>query len=1116
MVKTPEVKINLAQTFTDRMSGGAFVYRAAEGHELLYANQNMVHLFECDTYEEFAEFVGNSFDGIVNASQLQSVQKEIDFQIYESQNAYDHIFYHIRTKKGNVRLVEDYGTLVSDEKEGDLFYVFVVSREFEIASSELDRVTGLYGKARFVNYVKSMNDRAVHLQLNEAEYAIVYINLVNFKLLNINKGIAEGDACLMIMAEILSAIYDDAFISRLSDDHFAIFTDAYKAKERTEAASRMFREKYGNRQNIQSKYGIVRFTPDIHFDVEGTLSQAKVACDFIKYDYKTDIVEYSEELAKQRRMEEYVLGKLDEALEKEWIQVYFQPVVRSLTQQLCGLESLARWIDTEVGFLPPGEFIETLEKNRKIHKLDCYVVEKVCEQINYRVRHQLPMVPVSVNFSWLDFSSCDMLSEVERCVEKYDVPRDFLHIEITESMIATDEALMSEVIRKFRGAGYEIWMDDFGSGYSSLTILKDYEFDMLKFDMRFLTPFTEKARDIVRSTTTMAKDIGIKTLAEGVETKEQLDFLRSIGCGKIQGYYYGKPEPIESMFAHLEEKKITIEKRQWRHFYDMASFYARYTESPLEIVEDNGTTFRTLFMNEAYRKQILQTEMSLEEIDAHLYRPGTALMRKYRAFADLAEESGNTETIYYTIGSNYLRFRARTISEYEGHHILKGEIYNITADQNQKDTERLDRKLRGLNGLFEVVHLLNVENESMIPLIGRFQYLDAQTGMDVNKGNQKFVQDFVYPSQREAYLEFLNPKTIAERVGCSKRGTLMKLFKIRQNDGSYQWREIYLMEISATGGKEYLFCIKMHQDSFQDDKKSEVDLTHIISEEGKEQETILEYANLWDNMVWNAQLKFFWKDEKRRFRGVSQSFLDFYGFKSQDEVIGKTDEEMGWHVDNLPYQNDEWEVLRNGKRVINALGQCIVRGVVHNIVANKMPVYGNGKIVGLVGYFMDYDEARYGEEEQLLNYRIDAITKLMSPHAFMDALIDYSTQFNEHNRNYGMIVLQNVKHDRITETLGTELGKKLLAKMGQMIVEVAGKTCAVTRVKESTFIMLTYANSWIELETIASKLKKAMEEIHEVDGVSVTIRVEVATKMRTDEGVTDENIYQRTLEKIMG
>ena len=130
--------------------------------------------------------------------------------------------------------------------------------------------------------------------------------------------------------------------------------------------------------------------------------------------------------------------------------------------------------------------------------------------------------------------------------------------------------------------------------------------------MRFLTPLTEKSKSIIKSVVTMAKDIGMKTLAEGVETEEQLEFLKEIGCGHIQGYYYGKPEPIEDVFRHLDENGIKNEKIEWSRFYQAAGFNARATEIPLEIIEDDGQNFRTLFMNHAYRDQIFSSILSFE------------------------------------------------------------------------------------------------------------------------------------------------------------------------------------------------------------------------------------------------------------------------------------------------------------------------------------------------------------------------------------------------------------------------------------------------------------------------------------------------------------------------
>ena len=256
-----------------------------------------------------------------------------------------------------------------------------------------------------------------------------------------------------------------------------------------------------------------------------------------------------------RLIAEYVIKNIDAALENDWIKVYYQPVIRTLTGQLCGAESLARWVDPEFGFLSPDKFIGALEASRQIHKLDCFIVNKVCSDISERINNGLDGVPVSVNFSRLDFEATDMLKVLEDAIAKYDIPKDYIHVEITESMIVSDADLMRRVIGSFRDAGYEVWMDDFGSGYSSLTLLKDYYFDTLKLDMDFLKSFTDRSKSIMTSTITMAKDINIMTLAEGVETAEQLEALKQMGCDIIQGYYLSKPLPIND-FEELIEKEL--------------------------------------------------------------------------------------------------------------------------------------------------------------------------------------------------------------------------------------------------------------------------------------------------------------------------------------------------------------------------------------------------------------------------------------------------------------------------------------------------------------------------------------------------------------------------------
>ena len=219
-------------------------------------------------------------------------------------------------------------------------------------------------------------------------------------------------------------------------------------------------------------------------------------------------------------LKQYIIDHIYQAVEEGWIQAYYQPVARTITGEICGMEALARWIDPVYGLLAPYEFIGVLEEAMLIHKLDGCIIRRICEDYREAVREKEPVVTVSFNLSRLDFRLCDMHEVVERAIRENKVPRDALRVEITESMTENDEERMHDVIDRFWERGFRVWMDDFGSGYSSLNVLKDYHFDTLKIDMVFLRNFDARSREIVKSVVDMAKRIGVHTLAEGVETEE--------------------------------------------------------------------------------------------------------------------------------------------------------------------------------------------------------------------------------------------------------------------------------------------------------------------------------------------------------------------------------------------------------------------------------------------------------------------------------------------------------------------------------------------------------------------------------------------------------------------
>ena len=429
------------------------------------------------------------------------------------------------------------------------------------AAAMHDELTGLLSPNAFWKQVQQLIDS------QDAAWqgmSVVQFDIVDFKAFNRSVGFLDGDALLCHVGASIARVFEGDPTSRLMADRFAVVTAARDVEER---AQRLHDQMLGYRDGepVELKAGI--------FVLDGTVSdaavacdRAKLACDSIKGFYDRTCRRYDAELDAEITMGQYVVGNIDRAIAEGHIKIFYQPIVRASTGHVCDFEALVRWDDPERGLLSPAVFISTLERAHLIHKLDCAVIRQVCRRIALHRNMGLPTVPVSVNLSRLDFQLCDIFRVVDDAVRESGIPRSMLHLEVTESALDKDEAFLKDQLRRLRDAGFEVWMDDFGSGYSSLNLLKDFGFDTLKIDMRFLEgiEYNHKAREIVVSVVDMAKRLGIHTLVEGVETEGQQQFLRRIGCEMLQGYYFDRPRP----YAVGEMPELPFESLAERSYYE--------------------------------------------------------------------------------------------------------------------------------------------------------------------------------------------------------------------------------------------------------------------------------------------------------------------------------------------------------------------------------------------------------------------------------------------------------------------------------------------------------------------------------------------------------------------
>ncbi|MDD7516039.1 EAL domain-containing protein [Ruminococcus flavefaciens] len=295
-------------------------------------------------------------------------------------------------------------------------------------------------------------------------------------------------------------------------------------------------------------------------DISLACDRARFACNSIKKHYDRTLRLYDKSLEDKFHLKQYIVNNIDTAIENNYIKVYYQPIVSTIDGRICGLEALARWQDPNYGLLSPGAFIEILEEYRQIYKLDKYIIEAVCRDYRDSVDNDRPFFPVSLNFSRLDFELCDIVGYLCETVERYNVPKNFIDIEITESALTDQKDFLPNAIKELRSYGYKVWLDDFGSGYSSLNVLKDYQFDVLKIDMKFLSGFrnNEKTRPILENIVNLTKQLKMVSLTEGVETKEQFDFLGTIGCERAQGYLFSKPVPLEELRERIASGELSV------------------------------------------------------------------------------------------------------------------------------------------------------------------------------------------------------------------------------------------------------------------------------------------------------------------------------------------------------------------------------------------------------------------------------------------------------------------------------------------------------------------------------------------------------------------------------
>lgn len=587
----------------------------------------------------------------------------------------------------------------------------------------LDPLTGLYNKTDFFRVADSALRRG-----DGVSWCLMAIDIEHFKLFNEWYGIEAGDTFLKeIAAELKKAQSDGVIAGYLGEDDFGVLVPNRPGLlEKLQNQVTRCVLQYGDNAGFLPAFGLyaVKQSP---LPVSTMYDRASLAMSKIKGNYARRVCWYDDSMFLKMENDHMLLTQVQKGLERHEFTFYAQPKCNIATGKIVGLESLVRWNHPQHGVVLPGAFIPTLEEYGFIAKLDLYIWEEVCVNLRRWIDSGHRPIPISVNVSQVDVYTMDVAESLQNLVERYDLKPELLEIEITESAYAEEFQIITNVVDKLRSLGFTVLMDDFGSGYSSLNMLKDVHVDVLKIDMKFLEmdeQSADKGISILESLISMARLIGLRIIAEGIETAEQLDFLLNMGCMYGQGYYFYKPMPIEifepllAKEDNLDFRGVMPQKLQRLSLKELLN-EDLMTESIInnilggiafyDVYEDQVQLLRA---NEQYRR--ITGDDLLEPAPGHKTRLDNVYPEDRAKTMDIFLQARKNipngalgEVRYLREDGNtiWLQLRIFFLREQDGHSLYYGAVSDITV---QKQREQL--LINSQRALSAVVHIS--ENDS--------------------------------------------------------------------------------------------------------------------------------------------------------------------------------------------------------------------------------------------------------------------------------------------------------------------------------------------------------------------------------------------------------------------
>ena len=529
-------------------------YRPDKELSLDYCSKEFWQMLGGRNGEEHGELPAGRDGGLaalVHPQDLDARQKEIRQQLLAGSGYQAE--YRLRRQDDRYIWCMECGRYVQDGKAGAGIFQAVITNLSPFKQTHAsflydlrhDRLTGLYNKKAFCHRTAEIIG-----QHPDTEFEIMRFNIVRFKVINDLFGEETGDKLLKYVAHFLKSIkLEPCAYGRLYADNFLLcYPTQGDVREHLIHSLQMLAESFALDYRIDFYFGIYT-VQDTDLSVTTMLDRAAMGLSRAQHNGLMVCGEYDDNMRETIVNEQVIVNNMNGSLERGEFLVYLQPKYELMSEKIVGAEALVRWLHPQLGFISPARFIPVFEQNGFIYRLDKYIWEQVCRILRSDMDKGRNVLPISVNVSRIDLYSPNIVQVLEQLVEKYDIPPKYLELELTESAYVENPQQIIEIAKDLQGRGFPILMDDFGSGYSSLNMLKDMPVDILKIDLKFLSDSGRendgRGGNILNSVVRMAKWLHIPVIAEGVETQQQKDFLRKIGCDCVQGFFYSKPVPVD-------------------------------------------------------------------------------------------------------------------------------------------------------------------------------------------------------------------------------------------------------------------------------------------------------------------------------------------------------------------------------------------------------------------------------------------------------------------------------------------------------------------------------------------------------------------------------------------